>query len=1250
MGYSLNAPCPCGSGKKYKRCCVNKKAVTATPKPKVTKHPLLGKLVDGNSHHLLTSLAGLQLHALNHGKNVRLEQLVTEYLPLFEAEDGKPTLNYGKIKHVVENYKDGKSYEDPPLSPFTENVIFIGGNFTVLPGIASAQSELLGQLLFCTMTNRALPENFRSNVGMTAGAMLILSDMIAEKAGLGRYETVDNNATPRDIDVPDAHRLEALAKAVTIDKQEYEDRCHQKGYEPTPIKQFLIDVGDPAIGTATEDPYITRKMVLETHQTYICVGPTTIVSGLVHYIYEQADLYNTRDELMADYYQGVGVTVNEAFLKMGLRPVEVPIPAAPPDLAVLDNIFQFDRQKYAHICIVQAQGADTKAIAAHADRVAQAIKAGYKPGDAEVFTIYVFPEIGMQLMFSINEAPNADHTLYFTLSELEAVAYHKDTDNLTLWKFAKAYKYARSRTGIINTEGLLEAYVTYYENQGSILPSDDAVSKGGALLIPMAGSAGFRQKVKVYRDEHSILKYGGSGLVTAMVRRYRGYGPIFFGPRTEHELALALDLYDKPIWAISEQESQGNNDTLGGQICEAALFWLMKMQGELQPWLEGIDLPVIEINVTVDDAVVDPGSIDSTKVDRSDTNIVCTSSDRKLDLYVPAGILDLTAAADNRADRALMTAVLTGLNGLPRSGALPVLTDVEMVAMIERTMVPPNAKMLLYVDVIHNIRVDPRNLPNMRYLQDADVSMVLDQMVGWLGAGYAIPEKIDKAKDKVQVINDVVSTLNQQLTDEINKYNGTELIEYLVTRNEKAIQTREFREVYIPARIACFSSFKEELDKFKKQGKLLVPTALAYRSLIEYVASKPPRGNKRPNVDNVDYLVALMDAVNDWGTLSDTIHLKLDDPEMGLLPSGRIGVDKTFDRTFNERYRHARMETEVFKIQEDFNDVYLPTTKTSTATPTKESLELDAATAAEFGITLTQLAKLFGVLVDVGIADGKPCVSVDEATLVAMLVKAIPELPEEQIRATLDLLSLQQRPQIDKPVAPYKYPDIAPWRYNRSLSYLRRPLVRMQEGNKQVYRYGYRHLFDVLHNLQAMIGMGKLIAQSAAMKTFMGEMTNQRGKEFSNAVRQWFVDHTDFYVVSHEVKIEKGKHLDADKNYGDVDVLVVDKTNKIIYPLECKAIYGARNAFEMKSEVDRYLGTPGKEAEARIGMHVARDQWLHDNYDKLAAFLKLDDTYQIRSMMVTAEPIPLPLLKELDMKLPFTDYVKLRMKGTDALK
>ena len=89
---------------------------------------------------------------------------------------------------------------------------------------------------------------------------------------------------------------------------------------------------------------------------------------------------------------------------------------------------------------------------------------------------------------------------------------------------------------------------------------------------------------------------------------------------------------------------------------------------------------------------------------------------------------------------------------------------------------------------------------------------------------------------------------------------------------------------------------RTEIYKAVDKEHNLVVTAHATRTLNEFVALKMPLGPKVPNTDDLDELLALTNQLTQWGALSESMRFEIDDPEMGLLPSGRIGSEKSLEK------------------------------------------------------------------------------------------------------------------------------------------------------------------------------------------------------------------------------------------------------------------------------------------------------------------------------------------------------------------
>ncbi|KAA2240308.1 SEC-C domain-containing protein [Chitinophaga agrisoli] len=1259
MSLAKNAPCHCGSGKKYKRCHYEadlKRPIKS--QQAFSDDPLLAKLSNGNSQDLLATLGALQLNAANHGKNIRMEQLALHALRSHRENDQRAPISFERLKYVVENYTEDRYLEDPPVSLFTENVSFLQGNHTVLPGIGSAHTELLNALLRAIMGGwNKLPQAFIKAVCPAVDLMLFISDTIAKRAGLQRYQSALQTedyflqAPPKDV-------LDIYKEAVSISDTELAAKCQQLGISSNVLDHFTVNFTDPRIVEDRPEPILVEQPLVRTSTGIICLTPTTIVTALVKFIFTSAETMGAKENLSSILSEDFARQVDYAMFNMSHQRLKLPIQPLEDTSLVVERLYFFDTNKFSYVCVINGEAGTgqpeemtdlSDTLAQRGQQVKDALQKIDTTEPYQLLTLFVTPEVDKEMYFSMPKSTGNDRSLHLKSAELEAIAYHQDSERLTLWKFAGSYGDAHEKTFLFSAGGIMDAFAIYLENEGSILPTDEDLNNGGTMMVAVGSSNDLQQQGKKERDEHSISRWEKDIIGYAVVRRFRQDYPIYI----EHEISptyrIVLEIFDVPVWAVNNQKERATGHTWAHDVCEAVLFWLYKMKDVLRSWIGAIQLPTIEIDVQVDPKVADLCRLDK-EPDLSEREIKVAVTMRGIQIIVPAGIFTLIQRSDNSADKSLIRAVLNGLRQLPVTGNQDVIPSEEVISeLADQYLQPAHAKMLLLRDVTQHPKTDPRGLPSMRYLQDYDIAWVLDRIVGWLPAGTVVPKNIETREEKTALLAKVVDSLLRQTAKEIAQYNAHELVPYLIAHYERAIQHRESRDFYLPARIACFSTFENEKAKLSDQEQLLVPTALSYRVLIEFVAAVPPTGNKKPNFDDIDRLLAMVDQSITWGMVSDTIHKGFADPQMGLLPSGRLGMDKTFDKEFIHQYRTIKVEAELFKIQSKFEKMYLYE-RGKKGIYTAENKEVDDAFIAEYGLSLNAFSTVIGTMVDIGFSDGAAFLALPEKDLLSHIAERAPEIKAEEVIAALDLLSLRQRPGLGKPPTGYLNKEVFPWGYNRPLSYLRRPLVRLDAEKDSIYYFGLRHLLDATDNLLKLMSVGKLDGKSNLMKTFMGKVNTQRGKDFRIAVRDWFLGNTTFEVISYEVKIKPGGHLEADKDYGDIDLLVVDHDQKIIYPLECKAIYGARNIHEMKQEMDEYLGKEGRTAESRIDRHIARHQWLQNNYQQLADHLKITGNYKIVSVIITAEAIPLALLKEKEIPLPIISLLQLRHRGLDVLR
>jgi hypothetical protein len=188
---------------------------------------------------------------------------------------------------------------------------------------------------------------------------------------------------------------------------------------------------------------------------------------------------------------------------------------------------------------------------------------------------------------------------------------------------------------------------------------------------------------------------------------------------------------------------------------------------------------------------------------------------------------------------------------------------------------------------------------------------------------------------------------------------------------------------------------------------------------------------------------------------------------------------------------------------------------------------------------------------------------------------------------------LGPRPVFLHPPKPYKNYDVVPWRYNRRLSVIQRPLLlrKSGEGEEEVL-WGPRLLNRAGDYLIRLIFDGRLRHKSAEMATHLGQRNNERGKSFNDAVAG-ILSKRSGVTVQREVKAVD-RQGGSNEILGDIDVLAIDWEQQQIRVIECKSLALARNPHEMLEEMEKLRqDEEGEKSAERQALTMA--DWVRAN-------------------------------------------------------
>jgi hypothetical protein len=1207
-----------------------------------------------NGETILSYLGMLQLIPENHGFNESLEEMV-RLTHLYRTEpDERRFAAWPLLSEAVTDFnKHFKATE--MVNAFTENAVFSEGNYIVYPGLFPSGTEILNQLLeVIFITKNKLPEGFIKLINSAVGLLLYISDGAAKIMEQTRYQRGD---TGEKIIFPEYNAFISNIIAVKYTKDHLKKVAELFHYDLSVLEAFTVKIGEEAVTDDDPDQNIVlKKPLAETAKELIVCTPTTIVGAIIGFIYE-------RSKSLGCYGLLVKLMGNEQFRRtsialshMGWPYTDIKLPENKTSLFLRESVWQIDNQKFGYLCFINSAeiGPLPEGIGLN-DLMDDRIKTVTNylnniQADQQfpVLALLVWAEIGEESYFMWRGIDRPNLSIGLKFHELLTIALEQKSNVLTLWKFAKTYHDLAANNKIMAMGGTLDVYAVFANNHGSLLESNNPRPTGLVDFEVGIGDS-LIEKVRQFRDEHAV-KYFTNGLVGYIkVIRKRHYAPIYQFKEKQPFYGLMIECYRMPVWVCNEQVPVG--DSWAHDICEAVIYWLYKMGDDLSGKLKDLSLIQFLIQIEVDSSLLKGGDFIVKSIDTDSVKIVVDIVPPKIFLKIPYDFLYVAGRADNLADQMLLKAALNGIVDYAAAAGHPInLSAAEIDDMIAKNLQPAQAKMILFGDSAANVWLDNRKLPHARYIQEPDTSRVLESLISYLPTGIKIPANIISNDGKIGLCDDIVHAIAEQLKAKIEEFDGNGLLSWLVKWNERCIFTREFREIQIPAKIACFSEFNEEVQEMLERDSELAPTSLALRTLIEFVAVKIPKGDKWPNYDDMDELLALTDQLLNWGSLSEAIRMGIDNPKIGLLPSGRIGTDKTVQREKMESFLQVKMTGEVHNYIERFEENYLPVYHEK-AQANEESQALDSAFSSEFGIFLTHLSAICGMLINEGFVRNKNSLIMTEIEVFNLLSNSEYHLDEKTITIALGLLKLLERPGLLNPPDGYSEKEIFVWHYTRPLSYLRRPLIPvLNKAGEKSLMFGYRHIKAYFENLLYLLQTGKFPEKNAPeMKAWIGATLDAKGGPFRNSVRDWFKKNTSFEIIEYEVTMDKNGHIPADKNYGDIDLLIMDHQNHIVYSIECKNNVGAKNIHEMKGEMDLYLGREGQAKKAKIRKHVERHGWLSANPGSLTKFLPDPENYEIRSLIMTAEEMPLGYWAAEKVPLPILSFKTLKAKGSASL-
>lgn len=1208
-----------------------------------------------NQGELLSILAGLSIIPENQNHSFGLI-VALRLAGSVKNNNIKTPLVMNEVDRILNDellLKSPVSYlEDPPEDVFTDNIEFIDGNFVIYTGGGSGEAFILSNLLRSIFSQRdSFSKEFINGVGAASASLLSISNEIARRAGHYRYMDGKDGFSNR-IAIPNDEKLRKLVFAVTFSDSEINGLLKEKGLSIASLKPFIKKAGGKVFDEKDPDlnPLLTSP-IIEFEGRYI-VNPSTIAISLIHFIILFSILSKQNKQLSNLYQRLLMHQAINTLLGIGLVLLDGSLLEDGASSKIKEELLQFDTDKIAYVQLISDDFSkfnpitpvsewDNRALINQMDarerQVFQKLKNDADLRERQILTLRL---IGTTVRSCILSSKRS-HALSFSVDDLLTIANLPEFDELSLWKYAQSLYQLTTEKNVLSFSSL-DIFSLYYYNWKTFQYGQVNIDSG---WVPPGFSRALKVKVRRETDGHGVPR--GNPLRLISVELYnRGTESAVYVPERRFGTCIGLLIkgYYQPIW-VSIVDEPYNNE-YGVEFClhylEHVVGWLLLVKPELSKFLAQLgDLP-IEILLSPnsfnklfikkpDDDQADTNDIEITVVIEHDTNKIQYASKF------------IHAPEDNINERRFLFDLLRQLGKLVAKVCQNnSLNETECLKIVDQHLPRGESRASVSVPNIGYTSLNRKGLVPLRRVQLPDLVAANGDFCLNDNHGFFIDHTYTDPGETNKICRKAVDFFHQKLKTILSQFSHHSLLMTLLENNE-AVCHRRAEASYIIQQGNLPN--EEQNNNFEKQLKELPEldrTAMATRTLIEMIAAEPTDGDKEVSNAELDTLLALADQLITWANISDQIHLGISKPEITFFENGRIEIQNSSITEVWNLFRRKMIIENVEIIDVDEKLIFRRFNADILTDQEREEAYLD-----EFGISLSQMGEFFGYLSALGFND-EIKIPMDLDALKEKILNDL-NFSTADINSIFDNFSLVSRDKWEKPPDGFKDGDIMPWRFNRRLSYLRRPLVvSVKSDGSEVVFWGPRHTTEALKQLIYQIETGRFVSKSnqSRMSSLTGKIVDEAGTIFTNQVKK-YLDGYQSLKVEKEIDIGPSGHLYFEKKLGDIDVLAVDPDRHLMFLLECKNIHPSRNPHEIYQEIERFFIKDGNK-ESWMDKHMKRTEWVISHMSSVLKLFKLDVTeYDVCSMFITS--IEIPSIYFRDTPLPFIPYSSLLRNGLSAL-
>lgn len=1247
MKTGRNDPCPCGSGKKHKKCCWGNRATIDDDSAVVHRQPplpaddvYLGWLRRTTRANAAASIGALSLLGDGPWRVHSLERAAALACMLSrEGAASMPPADPNELLKLLESspmMQQWRMLDDPPESSFLDTVTCVGGDCLVYPG-PSYEAVFAFKLLLKALARHNLEQTPIGTAIARGHALLLLSDAAAKAAGHSRHDFLPSEPPTALID---SRTFQQVTQALTFTPSRLRRALSPFKLPVEFVQPFICRNSRIQPEPRWDDHPLLRQPLVSDRECVVLATPGTVGSACVAHVFDVAHRSPIGHKNLVNALRRESKAHLDRLLRlMGWQGIRFLNETGTNNVS--HAIYRFDVDKVAHVQLIVDEGertTESMTLWPTTDALWQQIQTQREATDKFIAQEFGTPsELRLRLTvlsgfgrgIEIPAELNAGGpSIVFTLEALDALVLQRDADPLTLWRFGRALTELEAGTRVRSWSSL-DTYAVYRAHDDSFYLSDDKPPTYLGIDPSMAREV--REAAQRKNDIHAAsLPSGDIALVTLF---WGPFAPVYVTERSMHagppEFVVEHGQLGSTWVCLSSSEAP---ESVTRDLLEAIAYWCWQLSSILQrkAW------PLIGIRVAISGTSADWDTLlDNSPVTVADAAIEVTGARSDgIDIRISSGLVREAATADNRADRLIVRCLLQAAQ--THFAETRSASDEDDLLLDEIAPLGSKKKLLAVRQVAEPALWDG-DLAALRKLQGHDIAHALDGVAERLARRLEAQVPWDPIPH--ERYKELFDALRQDLLDRIGArlmpFDGVHVLERLIRANECVVHARAQRALWVVPSMACFEG-SERSQELVREHESLDRVGLVTRIAIEMVAASRPNGTRILSDDDLDQFLALIDGYCGACVLAEETRCRVYPHRLALLASGRLGIDPQ-PRSLAKHFWPAKRHEVIKGAIDVFERYWEP--RVDRRDPDKAA-RFEAAFRAEFGVDLATVQGVMNALFLIAVERDSSCITLHQVELVQILgERGVGS--ECDIIKVVDLFALDERDSWATPPDGFERSDIDPARYKRRLSYLTRPLIRSRQLS---VTWGPRHVLQSWEHLLGMLVLGRMPhanLRSKAMLEYWGIVRNEIGKSFERSVAEALQKATRM-ALHRNLGIGPGERFPHASDLGDFDVLMCDVERRALFCLECKATDFGRSPAEISQEADSFLrGERGKKSEpSRVEAHQRRVAWLKANWIVVARELSLaTGSWRIVPVIVTSSLLPSPYL--IGSPIPFRALAEL---------